>query len=180
MFFHVHLCGYCLSPSLVCLKEPQRWTGRKESTAACAFTMESLRTSTGENITTMFNMLPTVSNFEVIQLTLLFQLSQFEDSRREGRDLSSTSQVRLQHLWRHWRRGSHYQVWFECSLRWSLCRPMICHVLNSHMPGIALSTRMAPSAVGQACLSWRLGGMPLAISHLAGVLLVVIVVFYRN
>ena len=103
-----------LFSSLLCLKEPQRWTGRKWSTAACAFTMESLRTSTGENIATMFNMLPIVSIYVIIQLIFLFQLSQFEDSRREDRDLSSTSQVRLQHLWRHWRRGSHYQVCFEC------------------------------------------------------------------
>ena len=68
----------------------------------------------------MFNTQSIVSNFEVNQLKLLFQLSQFEDSRREDRDLSSSSQVRLQHLWCHWRRGSHYQVWLECSPIWSL------------------------------------------------------------
>ena len=67
-------------------------------------------------------------NCGVMQDIILFQLSQLEDSRRENRDLSSSSQVRLQHLWRYWRRGSHYKVWFEFSLQWSRCRPSICHV----------------------------------------------------
>ena len=64
---HYNFSHCCLL--ILRFKESQTWTGRKWSTAACAFTMESLRTSTGENITTMFNMLPTVSNFEVIQNT---------------------------------------------------------------------------------------------------------------
>ena len=56
-----------------------------------------------------------VRNLEIICYILVFQLSQLEDSRWEDRDLSSSSKVRLQHLWRHWRRGSHYQVGFTTS-----------------------------------------------------------------
>ena len=54
-------------------------------------------------------------NCGVMQDIILFQLSQLEDSRRENRDLSSSSQVCLQHLWSHRRRGPHYQVGYTAA-----------------------------------------------------------------
>ena len=71
--------------------------------------------------------------------------------------------------------------WLHCRRKYVRSHSSTCQIQSFlHIPGTALSTRMAPSAAGQVYPSWRLGGMLQAISHLAGILVVVYVMFYRD
>ena len=71
--------------------------------------------------------------------------------------------------------------WLHCRRKYVRSHSSTCQIQSFlHIPGTALSTRMAPLAAGQVCLSWRPGGMPLAIFHLAGILVVVNVVLYTD
>ena len=89
-------------------------------------------------------------------ILLSMQLSQLEDPRRPGGDLSSVAQVCLQHLWSYWWCCPHPQVSWLAIKSWSVVHYFVAQVLSLEQGWCLQLWSKSASAQDQEKCCWQL------------------------
>ena len=88
-------------------------------------------------------------------ILLSMQLSQLEDPRRPGGDLSSVAQVCLQHLWSYWWCCPHPQVSWLAIKSWSVVHYFVAQVLSLEQGWCLQLWSKSASAQDQEKCCWK-------------------------